>query len=167
MKPVPTNHAQETQRALVVRVTQPTYANRTHLSTFGNGGHQQNKRSFGMTMVEIWQKGTRPYNTLTNDEVAVKVARGYRHTKPPSMNNDLYTHAVLPCFTKEATQRPTFSALFGILANLRSAAAAIPANLNESDKKSRPISAYEYTPRSEIEAGRKIPLSNQESARGH
>jgi serine/threonine protein kinase len=34
--------------------------------------------SFGMTLIEIWQKGIRPYNDLKNEAVIVKVARGYR-----------------------------------------------------------------------------------------
>ena len=31
-----------------------------------------------MTLIEIWQKGTRPFDEYNNNDVLVKLARGFR-----------------------------------------------------------------------------------------
>jgi hypothetical protein len=54
--------------------------------------------SFGITAVEVFSRGARPYGTWTNCVVIERVKLGYRLPKPKEMPLDVYTRIVKPCW---------------------------------------------------------------------
>lgn len=91
-----------------------------------------------MTLIEIWQKGTRPFDEFNNNDVLVKLARGFRHPKPLSMTKHVYTNVVLPCLSKDPASRLPFDSLVGILASI-----AVP---SDSGDATQPFAANKKRP---------------------
>ena len=71
--------------------------------------------SFGITLVELFNNGARPYPGLGNAEVMTKVQAGYRHPRPASCPEDVYS-LVLQCWEPAAADRPCFGELCSLMA---------------------------------------------------
>mmetsp|Transcript_34054 Transcript_34054/g.102666 ORF Transcript_34054/g.102666 Transcript_34054/m.102666 type:complete len:914 (+) Transcript_34054:84-2825(+) len=54
--------------------------------------------SFGVTAIEIFSGGARPYDPLPNYFVLSSLKDGYRHPKPEAMPTEVYDNIVLPCW---------------------------------------------------------------------
>ena len=71
--------------------------------------------SFGITLVELFNNGARPYAGLGNAEVMTKVQAGYRHPRPAACPEDVYS-LVLQCWEPAAADRPSFGELCSLMA---------------------------------------------------
>jgi len=84
--------------------------------------------SFGITLVELFNNGARPYPGLGNAEVMTKVQAGYRHPRPAACPEDVYS-LVLQCWELAAADRPSFGELCTLLAttnNLEAGVGSVP-----------------------------------------
>eukprot|EP00035_Acanthoeca_spectabilis_P040317 m.68844 g.68844 ORF g.68844 m.68844 type:complete len:959 (+) comp9941_c0_seq2:224-3100(+) len=85
--------------------------------------------AFGITAIEVFSRGDRPYGDWSNGHVLEQVQKGHRLERPRAMPHDVYERSVLPCWmsTNSSTshrdtdqlQRPSFVVLTSILADLR------------------------------------------------
>jgi len=90
--------------------------------------------SFGVTAVEIFQRGERPYGGWSNVVVIEKVKEGYRLERPPLMPHDVYTNVVRRCWATDET----------VLAELKADADGI---VMDSPDKRHEMAARYFAPR--------------------
>jgi serine/threonine protein kinase len=67
--------------------------------------------SFGVTVIEVFTMGARPYGNWPNLLVLNSVNEGYRHPRPESMPEGVYEGVVLPCWHRmpQDTTTPNFN----------------------------------------------------------
>ena len=70
--------------------------------------------SFGITLVELFNDGARPYPGMGNAEVMTKVQAGHRHPKPRVCPDRVYS-IVAQCWEPAAADRPSFDELAALL----------------------------------------------------
>jgi len=70
--------------------------------------------SFGITMIEVFTDGGKPYAGMANAAVISKVQGGYRVEKPTLCNDEMYA-ILLKCWSAKQTDRPTFKELMTML----------------------------------------------------
>ncbi|PRP88097.1 hypothetical protein PROFUN_04188 [Planoprotostelium fungivorum] len=75
--------------------------------------------SFGVTMWEIFSKGTVPYSTFTNQETVKKVFDENYRLDNPGCSVTLYD-IILTCWNLDPQQRPTFEEILNILQKIAS-----------------------------------------------
>jgi hypothetical protein len=99
--------------------------------------------SFGITVLEIFTDGARPYGNLDNAAVINRVQAGYRMPQPEGCSSAIYG-TVRTCWSLYADDRPTFSDLVVLLEPLASdrESAALP---DHSDDFGDPSGADAYT----------------------
>ena len=73
--------------------------------------------SFGITLVELFNNGARPYAGMGNAEVMAKVQAGYRHPKPPECPSAVFS-IVMQCWETAHADRPSFGELSPLLDEL-------------------------------------------------
>jgi hypothetical protein len=66
--------------------------------------------SFGITMIEVFTDGDKPYATMDNAAVISQVQGGYRAPQPAKCTDDMY-ELMLKCWHAKQVQRPGFVAL--------------------------------------------------------
>ncbi|CAF2565969.1 unnamed protein product [Rotaria sp. Silwood2] len=77
--------------------------------------------SFGICLIEMWNKGGQPYSTMKNSkEIIEKVRQGHVHEKPTKCPQEYYTKIITPHLKKDRDERLSFQALISILKALRS-----------------------------------------------
>jgi serine/threonine protein kinase len=74
--------------------------------------------SFGITMLEVWSDGAKPYAELDNPTVILRVQAGYRSPKPQHCTAEVFK-LMLSCWTIAPEERPPFSDLVVSLEALR------------------------------------------------
>jgi serine/threonine protein kinase len=73
--------------------------------------------SFGVLLLEIWQDGSKPYPTLRNNEVILKLAQGWRAPQPDACPADVYA-VMIQCWNNDPAIRPTFLQLSAAFDNM-------------------------------------------------
>jgi hypothetical protein len=66
--------------------------------------------SFGITMIEVYTNGDKPYSDMTNAAVISKCQAGYRAPQPKLCPDTMYA-LLLECWHVKAAARPTFAQL--------------------------------------------------------
>merc|ERR1711935_1317797 len=86
--------------------------------------------SFGITMLEGFTDGAKPYSGMTNAAVISQVQGGYRAEQPTLCPDEVYA-IMLECWATKAANRPTFAQLVAKLEGVESLAStssgAVPA----------------------------------------
>ena len=73
--------------------------------------------SFGIVMVELFSRGSLPYEDISDQDIAVKVADGVSPRLPGNTSSEV--HVIMKnCFNQNPTKRPSFSSLEGELSSL-------------------------------------------------
>ncbi|XP_022097116.1 angiopoietin-1 receptor-like [Acanthaster planci] len=70
--------------------------------------------SFGILLWEIASIGGTPYPSIATKSLAAQLMDGYRMSKPPNCNDEIYS-LMLRCWEEDPSNRPTFSDLVRIL----------------------------------------------------
>ncbi|UJR09896.1 hypothetical protein I4U23_014118 [Adineta vaga] len=71
--------------------------------------------SFGILLIELWQKGRDPYENEHRAWIQGAVRTGYVHEKPTDCSDDFYQSIICQCLKFESNDRPTFSAIRTLL----------------------------------------------------
>ena len=77
---------------------------------YGTSTTQSDVWSYGVTLWELFAKGSMPYVGMSNGETSQKVIEGYRLPQPPSCPDDIYK-LMLSCWNAEPEKRPSFSSI--------------------------------------------------------
>ena len=80
--------------------------------------HASDVWSFGVTVVEIYSNGERPYAGMNNAEVLLLVQSGKRHPQPLACDDAVYK-LLLECWHHQPGSRPAFTELIGRLDGIR------------------------------------------------
>jgi hypothetical protein len=67
--------------------------------------------SFGVLLWELFSYATVPYTTMTNEQVAEAVMKGYRLPSPDQCPPEVYT-LMRQCWNETSIQRPNFTVIF-------------------------------------------------------
>ncbi len=70
--------------------------------------HASDMWSYGVVLWEIWSNGSTPYHGMTNEQVWMDVANGYRLPRPEGCPEDVY-EKMMSMWHKDPSERPTFS----------------------------------------------------------
>ena len=65
--------------------------------------------AFGITCIEIFQDGERPYGGVQTHDLVQDLTAGYRHPRPRQCPELLYDEIIAPCWAMNPGQRATFS----------------------------------------------------------
>jgi hypothetical protein len=74
--------------------------------------------SFGITMIEVFTDGGKPYANMDNAAVISKVQGGYRAPQPKLCPAPMYA-IMLACWHAKAAERPTFETLVGMIQGMQ------------------------------------------------
>jgi serine/threonine protein kinase len=77
--------------------------------------------SFGITLVEVFTNGDKPYAKLDNAAVISQVQSGYRAQQPKECTDEMYK-LMLQCWSAKETDRPTFAQLVLTLTDISASA---------------------------------------------
>jgi hypothetical protein len=75
--------------------------------------------SFGITMIEVFTDGAKPYSGMANAAVISKVQGGYRAEQPKLCPDEVYA-IMLECWAAKAAHRPSFAQLVAKLEGVES-----------------------------------------------
>uniref|UniRef100_A0A8C5R727 Tyrosine-protein kinase n=1 Tax=Leptobrachium leishanense TaxID=445787 RepID=A0A8C5R727_9ANUR len=94
-------YSPERNRAIPVKWTAPEAIARGKFST------KSDVWAFGILVYEVYTFGQMPYKDMTNQEVAMKVDRGYRLPQTSNCSPQIYG-LMMECWHKKAEDRPSF-----------------------------------------------------------
>lgn len=78
--------------------------------------------AFGVLVYEVMSRGRQPFEKIaTLAEVAERIKAGYVLQCPPGCRKEIYALVMLPCWQKEASERPGFAELCNVLTDLGAA----------------------------------------------
>jgi len=77
--------------------------------------------SFGITLIEVFTDGGKPYAGMANAAVITKVQGGYRAEQPSMCPDEMYA-VMLACWASKPADRPTFANLVTTLEGIAAAA---------------------------------------------
>ena len=106
--------------------------------------------SFGVTMVEIFNDGQRPYHEMGNEEVLLAVQQGKALVKPPICPESIFINVIKKCCHLEPGSRLRFNEIFATLTQHADDRCKMQAPGSEPTVRSRAApSIYEYQDQAE------------------
>eukprot|EP00912_Choanoflagellata_sp_UC4_P001898 UC4_evm1s1218 len=92
--------------------------------------HKSDVWSYGIVLWEIWSDAKAPYSGMTNEQVWMEVANGYRLEKPPKMDSKTYKQ-VIKMWDRSPSQRPSFAEIVAHIKERRSDEANISDDMKD------------------------------------